>query len=529
MAGADNIRAGGAYVEIGAEQKGLERGLAKAEARFKKFGDGVEKMAKRSALAFAALSTAIVGVGKAFASFGDDHAKASRRVGVSVTDFSELAHVMEISGGNAATLETGFRGLQRAIFDATRGSKEIVDSFAMLGVTAEQLSGMSIADSFELMAAKIGEMDNASLRGGVAMKIFGRAGLAMLPMFDLGAKGISDLRQEARDLGISLSSETAEAAEYLTDQLLRMKRSMTGIVVTIGSQLEPELSSLADKFIETAKSTRAFIDENPRLAEGALVGVGALGAISLALTSLAVVLKSSSVVYGAFAAVVASPLVVPALGIISALAATIAGMDIVLKMTGTTWGDFWDMIKRVPAEAALIVQESVAAIDKAIVAVMERTHVLSGVEATAARADIDKGLQETRRLLLGQDAQPKPDSKKKKILAGLQMEMLMAAWGVDEKGKKKAETESAEESKKIEKEQKIRQQETPSLPAFDLPGLPDGPRNESAVRIATGAVSSRMVLGSGQQVQQRQLGVLEQIRDGIDEMKNGSATVPVWG
>ncbi len=75
------------------------------------------------------------------------------------------------------------------------------------------------------------------IRMAAAQDIFGRAGLNLLPMFDLTKQAMTDLRREAHELGLVFDPEAAAASERLTDAMNAQKRATDGIAIVIGENL----------------------------------------------------------------------------------------------------------------------------------------------------------------------------------------------------------------------------------------------------------------------------------------------------
>ena len=76
-----------------------------------------------------------------------------------------------------------------------------------------------------------------------------------------GREAIEAVRQEARDLGISLGSQDAKAAEAFNDSIDRLKMALTGVGAVIAKVLAPVLTWLADQVLIVAKNFISWINE----------------------------------------------------------------------------------------------------------------------------------------------------------------------------------------------------------------------------------------------------------------------------
>ena len=94
-----------------------------------------------------------------------------------------------------------------------------------------------------------------TLKTATAMAIFGKSGTQLLPMLSSGAKGIEELQQQARDLGLTMATEDAQAAEAFGDRIDVLWKVLKKTVFTIGSALEPVLSAMIDSTVRIVVAT----------------------------------------------------------------------------------------------------------------------------------------------------------------------------------------------------------------------------------------------------------------------------------
>ena len=202
--------------------------------------------------------------------------------------------------------------MQATIRDAAQGLGSANASLDAIGVTIEQLAGLSPEEQFEKVADGIARIQDPSLRAAAAMDIFGRSGTMLLPLLENGAAGIQALRKQAQDLGLTISTEDAEAAATLTDSLNILWRVVKQGVFSIGAALAPALSDVAKLLASTIKKAVDWIKANRQLVASvfaiaaAVVGAGAaimvigfgLSFLGTALGILATALRTLGAVIG---------------------------------------------------------------------------------------------------------------------------------------------------------------------------------------------------------------------------------------
>jgi len=333
MAGAQGIRAGRAYVELGVGDK-LTAGLKRAQRRLRTFGAGVQQIGMKVAGLGAAMAAPLLGAAKYFSSYGDQVAKMSKRTGMSVEALSELRYVASQTGTEFSSLEMAFRKMQRSIFDAGRGLSTQKDALDALGVTFDDLKNLKPEEQFKVLAEQLGKVEDDTKQAAISMMLFGRTGTNLIPMFEAGAEGITKLQQEAKKLGLTMSKEDAEAAEEFTDAMDALWKTVKMGVFNVGSALAPLLQELAETMTETVVAVSGWIKSNRDLivtvlqvAAGILalgIGLMVFGAIvkvgAMALGGLMMIVKVATMAFSVFGAVIGF-LVSPIGMVIAALAA----------------------------------------------------------------------------------------------------------------------------------------------------------------------------------------------------------------
>jgi len=304
MPQAGAIRAGRAFVELFADDSKLVRGLKRASAKLKAFGESVRNMGLKLAGLGAAIATPLLASTKVFAKMGDDLAKMSARTGFTVETLSELGFAADLSGASMEVLENGIRKMQRTLVDAATGMASAQDALAMLGLTVADLDQLSPEQQFKLIADRLARIEDPTIKAAAAMELFGRSGTQLLPMLAGGAAGIEQLQEQARKLGLTISTEDAKAAEQFSDTLEILWKVLKQGVFTVGSALVPVLSQLAQWVTKVAVSAGEWIKRNKELVVTVLqVAVGIVAA-GLALVTLGYVIVGLSKVLAALSLVV---------------------------------------------------------------------------------------------------------------------------------------------------------------------------------------------------------------------------------
>lgn len=214
----------------------------------------------------------------------------SQKVGISAEAVQELGFAAGQSGSNTEQLAAGLERLAKNAKAATSGSKQARAAFREAGVDVhdiveghEQLDGV-----LEQVANKFASMPDGAAKSALAMRLFGRAGVELIPLLNEGAAGVQDLRAEAQNLGIVLDNDAAASMEAMGDDVDKFKLSLHGLRNQVVAAVLPALSSLI-------RTTQAWLNENRE---------GIVKAMAAGVQVLVGALKIASTIMGGFVSVV---------------------------------------------------------------------------------------------------------------------------------------------------------------------------------------------------------------------------------
>jgi hypothetical protein len=323
MSNTGGIRAGRAFVEIFGDDSALQRTLKASQKRLEDFGKSVGEVGKKMALIGSAALAPMLGAVKIYADMGDQMTAMSKRTGVSVEALSELGYAAKQSGTSLESVETGIRKMQKTLVEAKGGNRAAAQSLAALGLTVQDLAGMSPDQQFEKIATRLAAIRSPAVKAAAAMEIFGKGGAELIPMMEGGGAAIEALRRQARDLGLSMSTSDAAAADALGDSIDTLKAQAKMLAFSVGATLAPAVSGLVQRFSAAALGAIAWVKSNQdlvvgafKLAAGLAVGGASLLALSKGISGVGLVFKGVSLVLSLIASPVA--LVVGALAAIGA-------------------------------------------------------------------------------------------------------------------------------------------------------------------------------------------------------------------
>ena len=248
-------------------------GMAGAMAKVKNSFDSTVKslLGVRGAIVAAAGATALGAVIKRSIDAAEEMNKMSQQTGVATEKLSALSYAAEISEVPLETLSKGLVKLAKSTEEAVSGSGKAKDSFKALGIDIQNNNG-SVKTSDELLlelADKFKGLSDGTEKTALAMKFFGKSGADMIPLLNQGSAGIKEATDQAKRLGLVLSTEAGIAADEFNDQLTEFRRVGTGFARTLMVDMLPGLN----EFLKVVKNAY----EESGLLTAAWVALGGVG------------------------------------------------------------------------------------------------------------------------------------------------------------------------------------------------------------------------------------------------------------
>jgi hypothetical protein len=190
----------------------------------------------------------------------DDINKMSQKVGMSVENLSRLQYAAELSDVGIEGLAIGLKKLSVNMLEAASGSKEANQGFAALGISVTNSSGQlkSSDQILKEVADRFARIEDGAGKTALAVKLFGRSGADLIPLLNQGAAGMKAMADEADRLGITISRDTAKAAEEFNDNLKRVEASSRAVGLTIANALLPTLNKLLEQFLVGKQAAGGF-------------------------------------------------------------------------------------------------------------------------------------------------------------------------------------------------------------------------------------------------------------------------------
>jgi len=229
--------------------------IDKVSKPMKKITKNVKKFALGATIAFAATAAAagkVVQSVNRFAEAGDEIAKTSRKIGLSVEALQELRFAADRSGVSGEAFSDAMKKMNKNVGDL-RANTGMLTTYLNKSNPAlkEQLKNVETnEEAFALLTEEIANIKNPMDKAALAQAAFGRAGQDLIVMTENGVEGINELREEARKYGNIISGEAAAASEKFVDSMTNMKAAIQGVknraLAPLMESLQPVIQSISD-------------------------------------------------------------------------------------------------------------------------------------------------------------------------------------------------------------------------------------------------------------------------------------------
>lgn len=217
-------------VKVGLDRSGFQTGLAAMENAVGKFGNRLTGVLAGS-FSFAAIGA---GISKAIDQ-GDQLQDLANRFGVAASAIQEIGNAASLSGGSVEDVAAAMNKLARNAGEAIGGNQQLQESFAKIGLSTQELMGMSPQDLFFALSRAVSSGSLGMEDFAVASDLAGRGAATLMETLRMGPEAI---QANGQAMGV-WSDETVAALSRASDAIKTFQNQITlglGAVVPLLSK-----------------------------------------------------------------------------------------------------------------------------------------------------------------------------------------------------------------------------------------------------------------------------------------------------
>lgn len=196
------------------------------------------------------------------------------QIGMSATTIQELEFGAEAAGLEVGTLHRALEAGTRQLGEyAATGSGQAAAAIESLGLEVRNSEGelRDMGNMLPEIADSLSSVESESVRNALAQRIFGQSGQQVLRMLEEGSEGLASYAQQAQRTGGIIDDQAAGIAADYDAAMQEARWSLRGLRNTIGVELMPVVSDLADQMSAFTTENRdeiqdwsaAFADDLP--------------------------------------------------------------------------------------------------------------------------------------------------------------------------------------------------------------------------------------------------------------------------
>jgi len=178
----------------------------------------------------------------------------SKRTGISTQTLQGYGLAASQSGVSTELMGKSLQKLTVIQGKAQNGNKAAADAFSAIGLSMQDLAGLSPEKTFEAVTDAISKLPTVAQQSAAAVALFGKSGAELVPIFQEGTGYLAKMRKEAEELGIVLSKEQMSGLAGLDDMIAKVTMAFGGLSQRIVAELVPQLLAAGEQMLTFVKT-----------------------------------------------------------------------------------------------------------------------------------------------------------------------------------------------------------------------------------------------------------------------------------
>ena len=209
--------------------------------------------------AFLTLSKSVLGAVESIVNFGksvadelDNLNDVAQRTGVGVEALQSYGIAAKFAGTDVETFAKSIQKLSVNIGNAT--DEKSAKKFTELGIAFENLKDATPTEQFEMVADALARISDPAERAAAAVKLFGKGGIELGPLFEKGPGALADMRERAVALNQVVSEDSIQAIGDMNDAFDDVWFTLKGITGQVVGKLAKPIATIAQDLLNVVRS-----------------------------------------------------------------------------------------------------------------------------------------------------------------------------------------------------------------------------------------------------------------------------------
>ena len=141
------------------------------------------------------------------------------------------------------------RGLSKEIVGVSQGTASSVKLFQSMGISLETV-GKGTGATLRAIADAFQRMPDGAEKAKLAVELFGRSGLDLIPILNKGAAGLDEAMKKSAEFGLILSETERTGLTVFDDAMDDLGSALKGFAMQVGAAFAPSLTALVLAFTD---------------------------------------------------------------------------------------------------------------------------------------------------------------------------------------------------------------------------------------------------------------------------------------
>jgi hypothetical protein len=201
------------------------------------------RLVRTAVLALAVAMGPIAGIASSFSAsaMGKDIYNTAQRVGMGTAKFQEWDYIVRQTGADVSDLIGAQQTLTEAQIDVAEGAEDIIAAFEQIGLSSEEVLGMSRQELFERTIAGLQNIENATERAALGYRLLSEDASTLAALLGMSNQETAQLAANYHMLGATMSSSLIKQSLQFQGALSSLRAAFQGIANTLAEVFLPIL------------------------------------------------------------------------------------------------------------------------------------------------------------------------------------------------------------------------------------------------------------------------------------------------
>lgn len=206
--------------------------------------DDFKEAALAAGAAIAGVTAALVKMTMEVGTSAEEIKNKSQTMGMSMTEYQEWDYIFKSVGYSAEQASGDFTALAERAKDAAAGAGEGAEVFDALRIRVKDANGQlkSQNELFVEVVEKLQKVTDETKRNAYASQLLGTTGEELIPILNMSAQQLEELRQKAHETGSVMSDEAVNGFAQMNQANREMEQRFQAAKISLATVLMPVLT-----------------------------------------------------------------------------------------------------------------------------------------------------------------------------------------------------------------------------------------------------------------------------------------------